>query len=532
MKVSDTEKYLITNYHVINQNNIYDDIEIEIHNKKTMKLNLNNRKIKCFPRPKDITLIEIKNIDNIYNDVLFLDFDLNYQKIYYIYQNAIIFLIQHPNGKNAEYACGKIVNINNFEFDHNIGTKIGASGSPIILFNENIDTIQVIGIHKEANYSKGLNSGTFIGEIFKKENNNILNNSKINNYIIAEIYIKDNDINKDIRIINSYEEYKRNIFDKEIKKELMNEEEIKKCEIRINNQIIPFSYFFKFTKKGKYIIKYSFNNYLTKTNFMFYKCSSLTNINLSNFNTQNVKDMSLMFYECSSLTNINLSNFNTQNVTNMRSMFSECSSLTNINLSNFNTQNVIDMCWMFSECSSLTNINLSNFNTQKVKDMRNMFSGCSSLTNINLSNFNTQNVTDMFGMFNRCSSLTNINLSNFNTQNVTNMCWMFSECSSLTNINLSNFNTQNVNDMRYMFSGCSSLTNINLSNFNTQNVIDMCWMFSECSSLTNINLSNFNTQKVKDMRYMFYECSSLTNINIITNDKKIINQFFIDKRGF
>ena len=40
----------------------------------------------------------------------------------------------------------------------------------------------------------------------------------------------------------------------------------------------------------------------------------LTNINLSNFNTNNVKDMSFMFYECSSLTNINLSNFNTINV--------------------------------------------------------------------------------------------------------------------------------------------------------------------------------------------------------------------------
>ena len=54
-------------------------------------------------------------------------------------------------------------------------------------------------------------------------------------------------------------------------------------------------------------------------------------------------------------------------------------------------------------------------------------------------------------------------------------------------------------------------------------------MFSECSSLTNINLSNFNTQNVKDMIGMFSGCSSLTNINLITNDKRIINQFFEDK---
>ena len=178
MKISDTEKYLITNNHVINQNNIYDNIEIEIHNQKKMKLNLNNREVKYFPKPKDITMIEIKTSDNIYNDILFLDYDLNFQKGYYIYQNAIIFLIQHPGGKNAEYASGKIVNINNFEFDHNIGTKSGASGSPIILFNENIDSIQVIGIHKEANYTKGLNIGTFIGEIFKKEN---INSSSLTN---------------------------------------------------------------------------------------------------------------------------------------------------------------------------------------------------------------------------------------------------------------------------------------------------------------------------------------------------------------
>ena len=54
---------------------------------------------------------------------------------------------------------------------------------------------------------------------------------------------------------------------------------------------------------------------------MFSDCSSLTNINLSNFNTKNVSDMSFMFYGCSSLTNINLSNFNIINVTNMSDMF-------------------------------------------------------------------------------------------------------------------------------------------------------------------------------------------------------------------
>ena len=55
--------------------------------------------------------------------------------------------------------------------------------------------------------------------------------------------------------------------------------------------------------------------------YIFFNCSSLTSLNLSNFNTNNVKYMSGMFCYCSSLTFLNLSNFNTNNVTNMSGMF-------------------------------------------------------------------------------------------------------------------------------------------------------------------------------------------------------------------
>ena len=61
--------------------------------------------------------------------------------------------------------------------------------------------------------------------------------------------------------------------------------------------------------------------------YMFSGYSSLTNLNLSNCNTNKVTNMSSMFYGCSSLTNINLSNFNTNNVTNMSDMFYGCKKL-------------------------------------------------------------------------------------------------------------------------------------------------------------------------------------------------------------
>ena len=64
--------------------------------------------------------------------------------------------------------------------------------------------------------------------------------------------------------------------------------------------MIPFNYFYKFNKKGKYKIEYSFLSNLTKTNRMFCDCKNLTNINLSNFNTQNVTNMGSMIIRCES----------------------------------------------------------------------------------------------------------------------------------------------------------------------------------------------------------------------------------------
>ena len=60
MNYSNSIKYLITNYHVINPDLINENIEIEIWNHKKKKLNLHNYNIKYIKEPKDITAIEIK----------------------------------------------------------------------------------------------------------------------------------------------------------------------------------------------------------------------------------------------------------------------------------------------------------------------------------------------------------------------------------------------------------------------------------------------------------------------------------------
>ena len=209
-----------------------------------------------------------------------------------------------------------------------------------------------------------------------------------------------------------------------------------------------------------------------------YKTSNFTSIDLSGFNTSQVKSMFNMFLGMSNLTSLNLSNFDTSNVTDMNSMFSGMSNLVALDLSNFDTSNVTDMNSMFSGMSNLTSLNLSNFNTSKVTNMRNMFRNMSNLITLNLSNFDTSNVTDMNSMFSGMKNLTTLNLSNFNTSNAANMNSMFSGMSNLVTLDLSNFNTSNVTDMGFMFYGMNNLVTLDISNFNTSKVANITHMFS------------------------------------------------------
>ena len=61
---------------------------------------------------------------------------------------------------------------------------------------------------------------------------------------------------------------------------------------------------------------------------MFYGCSALTSLNVSNFNTAKVTDMRCMFYGCSALTTIYCNDdWKSDVVQNSTDMFRDCSKL-------------------------------------------------------------------------------------------------------------------------------------------------------------------------------------------------------------
>lgn len=159
----------------------------------------------------------------------------------------------------------------------------------------------------------------------------------------------------------------------------------------------------------------------------------------------------------------------------MGGMFSGCSKLATLDLSSFNTSNVKGdsgihrgMSEMFSGCSSLINLDLSSFDTSNVGYMSGMFDGCLRLETLNLSSFNAGSVVDMGSMFKGCQSLKTISFpAVLNTPKVTNFSGMFSDCRSLEGLDVSGFDTSAAKSLSSMFYGCESLRSLDLSGFDT-----------------------------------------------------------------
>ena len=166
-------RFLLTCNHVIEQKHVDSKTKIKIFygnkfNESSTEIILDNnqRFIKCFEQPIDITVIQILISDYIGCDKYLIP-DYNYKEGYDNYVNKRFYLAGYPifesKYKGERHICSGTINAvkNSFEFKHTLDTHSGSSGSPLCL----IDEQTVIGIHKRGNKKSGYNYGTFIGVI-------------------------------------------------------------------------------------------------------------------------------------------------------------------------------------------------------------------------------------------------------------------------------------------------------------------------------------------------------------------------------
>jgi len=263
-------------------------------------------------------------------------------------------------------------------------------------------------------------------------------------------------------------------------------------------------------------------------------------IELSSFDTSNAEDMSYMFATSGlttpvSIDPIDFSRFNTSKVKSMKGMFSH-SFLPSLNIRNFDTSSVEDMSFMFDSLKYVTDLDLSGWNVKKVNNIVILFGDKYSLKNLNLSGWELDSITNMSSMFSGFHELISLNLTGFTTKNVTDMEYMFTSTVKLADLDLSSFDTSKVTNMRGMFSNMQALNNINLSSFNTSNVTDMSAMFGMAvvnPPISSLDLSNFDTSNVTNMAGMFQGLSNLTELKIQSfNTKKVTNMYDMFYRTF
>jgi V8-like Glu-specific endopeptidase len=138
-------------------------LEDETEN-KDISIKIDNSRIRYTNSEIDITIIEIKEADNI-NDYLELDDIiindiLNNDNKTYNFWYETIYIIQYPKGElSVSYGTLDAINEDKkYNFNHKCKAEIGSSGSPILNLNN-----KVIGILKD-----NFNEGTFLNYPIKE----------------------------------------------------------------------------------------------------------------------------------------------------------------------------------------------------------------------------------------------------------------------------------------------------------------------------------------------------------------------------
>ena len=133
-------------------------------------------------------------------------------------------------------------------------------------------------------------------------------------------------------------------------------------------------------------------------------------------------------------------------------MFEDCHNITSLNLSNFDTRNVTDMTQMINECYDLTELNMSNWYLNSEVVVTDMFTDTNILTRVimNNSDYNSVNkiisvlptrTTDSMGALN-VAGVDDINQVNINDAKT--KFWIINNPEKIKSIKINNKNINKI----------------------------------------------------------------------------------------
>ena len=288
------------------------------------------------------------------------------------------------------------------------------------------------------------------------------------------------------------------------------------------------------------LTKVNMSNITGQIGYWFINCTNLTEVIAYNVT---LRGNSAVLQGCLYLTKIEgMNTWDTSQVTSMANFFNGCSSLTEIDVSSFDTSNVTTMEGMFRNYgggvlpSKLRRIiGIEKFNTSKVTTMRYMFQGQNLLTELNIGGWNTPKLNNLSDCFSGCSNLTSLDLSNWNLSNCTNFNYMFTGCSKLTTPPITTFGNADspTTHIGYsqMYDGCTFT-----AKGITFKVVGACTLyrvFVNCKNLDSTITFEWNTDQQVKVPGLFCQAKNISvlgNFNL-TSCVDLFNGFFFGGVG-
>lgn len=221
------------------------------------------------------------------------------------------------------------------------------------------------------------------------------------------------------------------------------------------------------------------------TDAIFYKCTSLTSLDISGLKMPTSESIRNMFNSCSSLTQVNMNDVNLTNCTTFNDAFTNCTSLNRIEMNRINLgkatslefiakpTNVKQLYMAKATLPAVTSLNnlfqnrileyvdFSDIDLPACTDTAKMFYGCGKLTEIHMNRFKTPANITCYSMFENCYSVKVFEAAEWNTENVTNMSRMFynfayydgNKCKfyDKIDVDISSFDFNSVQNFKEMF---------------------------------------------------------------------------------
>ena len=144
-------------------------------------------------------------------------------------------------------------------------------------------------------------------------------------------------------------------------------------------------------------------------------------IDLTDIDISGLNDLLGVFFKLYNMEYVDISGWDTSNVRDMDAMFSQCKNLKNIiGIENLDVLKLKRANFMFDSCENLVELDLTNWNPKLLQKTRYMFYGCSNLKIIkNIENWQLPNIMDVSYMFYNCAKL-DVDLSNWDLSNLKN----------------------------------------------------------------------------------------------------------------